>query len=134
MADIKIKEGSLELLYKGKNTQQQIRDDDHNKSDKVTIQFIDRTDNTGNRLPDKGYTFLNGESGLAVAPKTMDLKNWAQGLILLWGFAIFVFWFWASVTTRGVELADVPSGLAAVVAAVVAVTGWQTYLARKYPG
>jgi len=61
-------------------------------------------------------------------------KNWAQGLILVWGFAIFVFWFRASVTTWGESLADVPSGLAAVVAAVVAVTGWQTYLARKYPG
>jgi hypothetical protein len=60
------------------------------------------------------------------------MKTVAQGLILLWGVAIFLFWLKAS-NDLGQQLADVPSGLAAVIVAVVAVTGWRTYVTRKYP-
>jgi hypothetical protein len=60
------------------------------------------------------------------------MKTVAQGLILLWGVAIFLFWLKAS-NDLGQHLADVPSGLAAVIVAVVAVTGWRTYVTRKYP-
>jgi hypothetical protein len=60
------------------------------------------------------------------------MKTVAQGLILLWGVAIFLFWLKAS-NDLGQHLADIPSGLAAVIVAVVALTGWKTYVTRKYP-
>ena len=59
------------------------------------------------------------------------MKTVAQGLILLWGVAIFLFWLKAS-NDLGQQIADIPSGLAAVIVAVVAVTGWMTYVTRKY--
>jgi chromate transport protein ChrA len=56
----------------------------------------------------------------------------AQVLVLLWGVFIFLFWLKTS-NDLGQQLADIPSGLAAVIVAVVALTGWKIYVTRKYP-
>ena len=60
------------------------------------------------------------------------MKRFAEVLILVWGVAIFLFWLKAS-NDLSQHIADIPSGLAAVIVAVVAVTGWRTYVTRKYP-
>ena len=61
-----------------------------------------------------------------------QMETVAKGLVLLWGVAIFLFWLKTS-NDMGQQLADIPSGLAAVIMAVVAITGWKTYVTRKYP-
>jgi hypothetical protein len=61
------------------------------------------------------------------------MKRFVEVLILVWGVAIFLFWLKAS-NDLGQHIADIiPNGLAAVIVAVVAVTGWKTYVTRKYP-
>jgi len=60
------------------------------------------------------------------------MQRFAQVLILVWAIAIFLFWLKAS-NDLGQQLADIPSGLAAVIVAVVAAVGWKTYVTRKYP-
>jgi hypothetical protein len=75
---------------------------------------------------------LSGRLSPVALKEVHQMKTVAQGLILLWGVAIFLFWLKAS-NDLGQQLANVPSGLAAVIVAVVAVTGWRTYVTRKYP-
>ena len=133
MAEIKIKEGSCVVWHAG-NPGKMINDKGHHAGTAIRIKFVD----SGMK-----YTFVNGVlQGQAVqeaaeqfdwaALRKVTLQTLAQGLIILWALSIVVFWVLAGWNRLGQGLPDVPTGLATVIAAVIGVAGWQSFVTRKY--
>ena len=54
-------------------------------------------------------------------------------LIIVWAYALAILWVLVSLKNidAGGELADVPAGLAAVIAALTAGAGWNRYLSFR---
>jgi len=123
MAKIKIREGSLEVELEG---QGKLNDPAHPGGGPIKIEF---------ETYDARYTFKKGVlmrsdgSAASIAGATSFEKP-AGVLILIWAVAIAFFWFVASLESvfAGNGLADIPGGLAAVIAALTAGAGWNRYL------
>lgn len=74
-------------------------------------------------------------TGANEAPATL-LERLASIVLLVWAVAVAVLWFIVSLRSMeaGGGLADIPGGLAAIVAALTAGAGWNGYVQMKRSG